>query len=87
MMEGEMAVLWKVVFALTDLILLIAIAWLAWVFKKCSSNEREHMDFKLHVSENYAKKEHIDSSIERIEKKLDGLFKELHRNRFGSGDS
>lgn len=70
--------LWKFLFLITDLALAGALSWLVFLFNACQKNKEEMAALRLHMAENYAKKDDIHKQLERLEEKLDQLFKDLH---------
>ena len=61
----------------------LAIGSLIWTVRKLSdridkeATQRQELEVK--VAEEYAKKDELSKALERIEKKLDRLFDDIHR--------
>ena len=69
----------KLYVSLALLVLSNIIGWNIYVYNKVLSNEREMLNQKVWVSENYAKKSEIKSLDVKIDNKLDMITRRLDK--------
>lgn len=77
----QLTILWKFIFIVTDLGLAGVIGWQVFLFNGNQKNKDVLSEYKLHVAEHYAKRDEIDAALNRLDKKLDKLFDELHNRK------
>ncbi len=70
---------WQLVFILTNFVLAGVLGWQVFLFKSWQANKEAIATLRLHVAENYVRKDDMQESFTRLENKLDKLFEELHK--------
>lgn len=57
------------------------LGFLIYLFRRTAFNERELMQHKLEAAEKYAHKNEINELANRVERKIEDLFKQLYETR------